>query len=350
MQDDAERAPAANSEQDGRTAKRQKIEEAGAVTYDDEDPNLHHENVSETSHIDPSQTSEATDSKVNESHKPNLSGIHGDNKTIITTMTNPSSAKSPTATDATNLAREMLKTLADYAKQPGYQLLPPEIQAYCPNARIGLRYLTILPSDGSYFLKLPLELRQMIYRCCLLRPKPSGITDGLARERLGETSLHLVSRQISCEALDILYGENVYRLYMPTIHRKSERSAFGPIHAYLQKLISAANRQRLRKVRLGCCGWYDPQGDGWEGILEGLTHLELVATPRHERNWARLGRDSKRNPWFEFLSLWLPFLVDRASAVISLLVRMDEESETETLVKKFYPENHKSISIHVAMP
>ncbi|TID15529.1 hypothetical protein E6O75_ATG07857 [Venturia nashicola] len=97
------------------------------------------------------------------------------------TMTGQGNSTNTTTTASTaDLARKMLQTLADYAKQLNFQLMPPEIQIHCLNARIGLRLFTIL--------------RRMIYRYCLGTQKSGGITHGDFLDRLRESNLHLASQ------------------------------------------------------------------------------------------------------------------------------------------------------------
>jgi len=52
-----------------------------------------------------------------------------------------------------------------------------------------------------------------------------------------KNSIFLISKQISGEALDILYGENVFKLHL---NREGE--------SYLQKNFTEANRQRMRHL------------------------------------------------------------------------------------------------------
>lgn len=167
MQDDAERTWPASSEQ-RRTSKRRMPGEARTIAHANEKPILRLENVDEES-----QTPEATDTGIKEAHRPNPNHIHADNKTTIMTATkdNPENSQQ----DTNDLARKMMQTLAEYAKQPQFQHLSPEIRAHCLNARNALRSSTMQPSDGSDFLKLPPELRQKIYRYCYLKPKSEKI-------------------------------------------------------------------------------------------------------------------------------------------------------------------------------
>ena len=54
-----------------------------------------------------------------------------------------------------------------------------------------------------------------------------------------KNSIFLLSKQISEEALDILYGDNIFKLYL---HGEGE--------VYLKKNFTEANRQRMRYLLL----------------------------------------------------------------------------------------------------
>lgn len=54
---------------------------------------------------------------------------------------------------------------------------------------------------------------------------------------------------------------------------------------------------------MSCRGWYDPQGNGREDLLEKLAHLELMATLSHLLYRKTLGQQGERNLWLECLNL-----------------------------------------------
>lgn len=73
-------------------------------------------------------------------------------------------------------------------------------------------------STPTGLLDIPLELRRQIYQYCLVRPSPLTVNciwndilpvgDASVRH---QKSLLLVCSQVSEEALDVLYGDNVFR-------------------------------------------------------------------------------------------------------------------------------------------
>lgn len=97
------------------------------------------------------------------------------------------------------------------------------------------------------FLDLPLELRLQIYRYCLVRSNPVLVryvfivsyrtSDWGIRDE--KKSLLLVSKKVGFEALEVLYGENVFQVDLYTGGQK-----------YSQEHLAEANRQRIRKLEI----------------------------------------------------------------------------------------------------
>jgi len=118
------------------------------------------------------------------------------------------------------------------------------------------------------FFDLPLEIRQEIYRLCLLRKKVYSLSHYYMPEvgdvsPLGLSPL-LVCRQMSLEAAAIFYQENVFTFILSP----RSRLVVGPAYA------------RLRKVefRFGSPAPPDQEelGSGiWERFLANLTHVSI---------------------------------------------------------------------------
>lgn len=134
-------------------------------------------------------------------------------------------------------------------------------------------------SEPSDKLKLPLEIREEIYRYLLVPPGPSDqYLECIAFFHLHtmhmerDTSILLVSRQISEEALDILYGENVFKLDV-----NEDQDCFVT-------RFTVRNRLRIRHLLLVSRPYRYDRGllSGlefviWSPILANLTKLCIVA-------------------------------------------------------------------------
>lgn len=100
------------------------------------------------------------------------------------------------------------------------------------------------PTQPTGLLDVPLEIRLEIYRYFLIQREPIKLhflgshTNHWPLNAKRYTVVLLVSRQLSEEVLDVLYGENVFEV---TLDWGSQRnlSQFAP-----------ANRQRIRRLQL----------------------------------------------------------------------------------------------------
>lgn len=82
------------------------------------------------------------------------------------------------------------------------------------------------------------------------------------------------------------------------------------------------------------------RGDGWDETPKGLTYLELGDTKRHDYHLEERSRG---------LQFWLAALIDKTSAVISLLVRCTEKTDIENMVQNLLPDKYKNINIRATM-
>lgn len=137
-------------------------------------------------------------------------------------------------------------------------------------------------SQPSSFLDLPLELRQQIYRYVLVSPDiirakflcRRWLPDDFWLYATRDTSIFLASRQVSAEALDVFYGDNVFQV---------------PLHGGEENVfhrLSEACRQRIRRLELITIPVAIPYGKKsqlklddryWPSVLADLTELRLVA-------------------------------------------------------------------------
>ena len=96
------------------------------------------------------------------------------------------------------------------------------------------------------FLDTPLEIRRQIYQYCLVRKDPVNIhhiyideysfSEWHVRDR--KKSLLLVSKKVGFEALELLYGDNVFQLYL-----------HGRGGSDLKRLFTEANIRGIRTMQ-----------------------------------------------------------------------------------------------------
>jgi hypothetical protein len=128
-------------------------------------------------------------------------------------------------------------------------------------------------------LDMPLEIRYQIYQDCLVRKSPVNIHHIFVHEYsfsergIGDKKkrLLLVSKKVGSEALEVLYGNNVFQVCL-----------HGEGGYYLTRRFTEANIRRIRKMQVVT----KPQGvfNGrmldstlWSPILAELTKLSIVA-------------------------------------------------------------------------
>lgn len=238
------------------------------------------------------------------------------------------------------------------------------------------------PVQTIGLLDLPAELRLQIYRQCVRRgghvdathwrrpqfreedegeeaghweddtqfagaegPAKDGQTEasnltGLSDIGRSNNSLFVVSKQISEETLDILYGENTFEV---ELHNEP---AFP-------KNVSERNRRRMRHVIVIAMppgfrvspGWR-PDHALWSSTLPSLKSLRLVALEP--------GAHLSFYPYEELMDMWLmwinPFLICFGQYVqrsTLLEVEVNEGAETIELVKVHFPHGHRQLQCHV---
>lgn len=208
------------------------------------------------------------------------------------------------------------------------------------------------PTRPAGLLGVPLEIRQQIYRYFLVRRVPIELdflnfhpyqwSDEFCKwldvER--NTAVLLVSRQLSEEALDVLYGENVFKV---VLHggRPNILSQFAP-----------ANRQRIRRLQLVLRPMGVSYGSPlnldsqiWPPILANLAKLCIVAQqplePRHYYNAPSLEQDM--DEWLTWLKPVLEYVNQYVSSGTVVEVDDDDREETSELVKECLPNGYRKV-------
>lgn len=242
------------------------------------------------------------------------------------------------------------------------------------------------PATG--LLRLPFEIRLQIYHHCIPRKRlvdvsnpyfsperpsvdsTSTVEDGdseydavysqdcteLDDQRLGsidywdsyknKNSIFLLSRQISGEALDVLYGENVFKLHL---HGEGEY--------YLKKNFVEANRQRMRYLLLtaGPRGvsytpGRIPDDSLWRSILPQLKLLRIVAEqPRKAGGYYNAPTlEQDMECWVNWIRPFLRCFGRHLLGQTVVEVDDDGQVETEALLKECLPGGYRKVQCHVA--
>lgn len=146
-------------------------------------------------------------------------------------------------------------------------------------------------------------------------------------------SLLQVSRQISDEALNVLYGDNVFKVIL---HGGGEYD--------LKTIFCEANKRRIRHIMLVLRPMgvsYSPNfrvdTAMWDTILPHLRTLWIVAEQPLEDDhyWNGHTVMEKMKEWIEWLTPILECLAKTLSTKSTVLVDVDEREETGKLIQKY---------------
>ena len=208
------------------------------------------------------------------------------------------------------------------------------------------------PAQPTGLLGVPLEIRLEIYRYFLIRREPIKLQflnfhpkqwpdeDYNPLNAKRHTVVLLVSRQLSEEALNVLYGENIFEV---ALHRGSQSilSQFAP-----------ANRQRIRRLQLSA----RPSGVSYGSplnlnlhilppILAGLTRLYIVVQqPLEARTFDNAPRlEQEMHKWLTQLKPVLEYVNQYVSSRATIEVDDNDMEETSELVKKCLPNGYRKV-------
>ncbi|KAI8960302.1 hypothetical protein F5Y11DRAFT_330460 [Daldinia sp. FL1419] len=231
-------------------------------------------------------------------------------------------------------------------------------------------------SQSSIFLRLPLEIREEIYLQLLLfgddvdvqsltldfdrwiksmwddGPESVFCGSGNATAPLRRTSILRVSRQVSEEALNVLYQRNIF-----VIHTHADSH-----DKFLQ--FGTANIRRIRSLRLVAhpqeLGYMEPfQFDPriWGPLLTDLAHLSLVlqqpwksrrhcdSTDRDETFQNRLEEDLRK--WLVWLEPILQFFAGNISEKTTVSIDDNELAETSEIVHKCFRSGYQRVQTEI---
>ena len=182
-------------------------------------------------------------------------------------------------------------------------------------------------------LDIPVEIRLHIYQYCLVREdhiRLSSINSmdsgNLSERGLSDIkkSLLLVSKTVGLEAIHVLYGENVFQVFLP-----------GGRGFDLQEIFTEANIRRMRRMEViiqPYCADYAAMLDPTlsSPILARLSHLSIMAQqPLHASpNKALFSLEWDVEEWMVRLRAFLQYIVHQLPS--SLIIEVDDDGRKPT--------------------
>lgn len=190
------------------------------------------------------------------------------------------------------------------------------------------------PIHATSLLDFPLEIRQNIYRYILVRQQPVDLHSLNFHPRyqwLQNTAILLVSRQVSEETRNVLYGDNIFQVLL---HGGSQNilSRFAP-----------ANRERIRHLLLVLRPMgvsygrpLDLDAHIWPSILPKLIKLCIVAQqplePAHYLNDPIFAQ--QMDDWLSWIQPILEYLNRYVPSRTILEIDDDNRQETSELLRQ----------------
>jgi hypothetical protein len=161
-----------------------------------------------------------------------------------------------------------------------------------------------------------------------------------------KNSLFLVSKQISEEALDFLYGENIFQLHL-----------HGAGEYFLRQKISERNRRRMRYILaiaqpkgVSFQPGRKPDNALWSSILPNLKVFRLVAQQPPEAagydNAPTLEQEMDR--WLTWIKPFLECFGRHLLSTVVVEVDDDDRKETSELVKEGLPNGYRKVRCRLA--
>lgn len=204
----------------------------------------------------------------------------------------------------------------------------------------------IIPSGSATLLDTPLELRQEVYRYIFLAREPIDLRSLVIKDEQTwpeckeRTAILCVSRQISEEALNVLYGENVFEI---DIHHGNHN---------VVRNFSLANQLRIRRlqvvIRPEGVSWVpslrlDPTI--WPRIFSNLTKLCIVAQQplRLPRYFSDYDPCIDMNHWLAGLKRALESIRQHISSGLLVEVDDDDREETSEVIMAYFSDGYKKV-------
>ena len=156
-----------------------------------------------------------------------------------------------------------------------------------------------------------------------------------------KNSIFLLSKQISGEALDILYGDNIFKLQL-----------HGEDEYYLEKEFAEGNRQRIRYLLLiarpmgvSYRSGVTPNTSLWSSILPTLKGLRIVAEQPVEAPsyHGAPSLEQEIDCWVKWIKPFLQCFGQYLLKDTIVQVDIDGRAETRELVKECLPHGFREI-------
>ena len=172
-----------------------------------------------------------------------------------------------------------------------------------------------------------------------------GFGINVANDIQSSNGLFLVSRQVSDEALNVFYGQNLFQLYL---------HAEGDI--LLQKNFSECNRKRIRHLLVVLqppgflihSGW-KPDHRIWSSILPNLKTFRFVAQePLAGADFHDvLSYEQAMDMWLIWINPLLRCFGQHLQPSTTVHVDFDENEEIGGLIKDHFTCNYHTIQCHI---
>jgi hypothetical protein len=221
-----------------------------------------------------------------------------------------------------------------------------------------LKDLDASPDRPSLLVDLPFEIRRQIYHQRIPtkrvvevsnpyfstgpKEEAESLGDGYINQNMN--NLLLLSKQISEECLDILYGENIFKLWLN-----------AGDELYLRKNFSEANWRRMRHLLLvaqpmgvSYTPGRVPDNALWASILPGLRTLRIVAEqplqPGGYFNAPTLKQETDR--WVNWIRPFYECFGQHLST--GAIVEVDDDGrETTSELAKCLPDGYRKVQCHL---
>jgi hypothetical protein len=242
--------------------------------------------------------------------------------------------------------------------------------------KLGATQVKTLPlprNKPAGLLNIPFEIRLQIYHYCIPRKRIVEVThprfpvrwpfeeegDTLDFEsgtldlvgnfwniNRNKNSLFLVSKQISEEALDFLYGENIFKLYLN-----------GEGEYCLRKNFSEVNRRRMRymlviaqPMGVSFRPGRIPDNALWSSILPNLKAFRLVAQqPLETASYYNAPTlEQEVDDWVKWIRPFLECFGQHLSSGTVVEVDDDDRKDTSELVKERLPNGYRKVRCRLA--
>ena len=212
------------------------------------------------------------------------------------------------------------------------------------------------------FLTLPLEMRREVYRHLLHHPAPFVVNYlyystvwkrpvGMGKDYYSwlrewtdvkiHTSTLRVSKQVSDEALDVLYGENSYEIRLGGGEDDQNHNFIGR--------FAPSNQRRIRRLQLHVQPtglWFrhpieiDPRI--WTPLLANATRIRIIA--QQPVLYTGYFDERKVREWLEWLQPVLEFINQHVSGTRSIVqVHDDDRVDTAKVMAACFPSGYRKV-------